>query len=217
MKKGKAPTRRRRVKRLLKWIFTVLVIACLYGDYNFAPRQAVSDIADLQDMKENKVYLKCFYDGTLPVNRLGLQYLVENDDALMLCSVNWSPFGWYDRDWCKVETWDGAPVHAAIRSHSQGERSTHYLFGRMDQKYPVLTLYYLGEEGARNAQKSVVIPEEDMFCGESGDWYFVTKVEEALVREENIQVFRPRELRLCAADGEERVADIPVEVQSWST
>ena len=124
MKQEKVRTRKQTALRRLGQLFTVVVIVALYSGANLSPRQAAGDIAEHLDMEENKEFIECVYDPSLPETKTTLRYLVDNGQAMMLCTVKWDLFmGWYDWDWCKVEAWEDAPLHAGLLSHNKnGER-----------------------------------------------------------------------------------------------
>ena len=215
-------TRKQTALRRLALLLAIFLAASALNLVNLLPRQAVEDMADQQDI-EHPVVIRRFYDGTLPVTRFALQYLVEGDDAMMLCTTGYHPLGgWYDRDWCRVETWDGAPVHVGLRIHNQGGKRTAYLFGRIDDaSVTALTLRFsqhLFPEGVESFQEVphvLEVPREAVFRGENGNRYLLASITLPSAREKYPQF---ADFRILGYDREGKVlADEEVPYQSWST
>ena len=215
-------TRKQTALRRLALLLAIFLAASALNLVNLLPRQAVEDMADQQDI-EHPVVIRRFYDGTLPVTRFALQYLVEGDDAMMLCTTGYHPLGgWYDRDWCRVETWDGAPVHVGLRIHNQGGKRTAYLFGRIDDaSVTALTLRFsqhLFPEGVESFQEVPHVPEvprEAVFRGENGNRYLLAPITLPSAGEKYPQFV---DFRILGYDREGKVlADEEVPYQSWST
>lgn len=213
-------TRPKRAVRLARRLFTLLVIATLFCGVNLTPRQAVADIADRVDMKGGNTFITAFYDGTLPITRFSRQYLVDGENAILLCAVSPSIMGWYDRDWCKVETWDGAPVHAGLRMHTQGGKRTAWLFGRVDHGYiDTLSLHadaIVWEDNThRKVTQTFEVPRDAIFRGKNDRRYILAPVEIPYDEEDTI---RYRSFRILGYDYSGAVlADEEVNFQSWST
>ena len=215
-------TRKQTALRRLALLLAIFLAASALNLVNLLPRQAVEDMADQQDI-EHPVVIRRFYDGTLPVTRFALQYLVEGDDAMMLCTTGYHPLGgWYDRDWCRVETWDGAPVHVGLRIHNQGGKRTAYLFGRIDDaSVTALTLRFsqhLFPEGVDSFQEVphvLEVPREAVFRGENGNRYLLAPITLPSAGEKYPQF---EDFRILGYDREGKVlADEEVPYQSWST
>ena len=215
-------TRKQTALRRLALLLAIFLAASALNLVNLLPRQAVEDMADQQDI-EHPVVIRRFYDGTLPVTRFALQYLVEGDDAMMLCTTGYHPLeGWYDRDWCRVETWDGAPVHVGLRIHAQGGKRTAYLFGRIDDaSVTALTLRFsqhLFPEGVESFQEVphvLEVPREAVFRGENGNRYLLAPITLPSAGEKYPQF---ADFRILGYDREGKVlADEEVPYQSWST
>ena len=216
-------TRKQTALRRLALLLAIFLAASALNLVNLLPRQAVEDMADQQDI-EHPVVIRRFYDGTLPVTRFALQYLVEGDDAMMLCTTGYHPLGgWYDRDWCRVETWDGAPVHVGLRIHNQGGKRTAYLFGRVDNGHiDRFTLTFTevteGEGGTiERVPHSMDLPASALFRGGNDRRYLLTSLDFPWVED---APFAPQfeDFRILGYDREGKVlADEEVPYQSWST
>lgn len=219
----KLPNRTRRIaKRLVLLLLTLAVVNGL-GVYCVTPWRSVEIIADVCDV-ESPEKITRFYDPTLPIHRFALKYLVDGEDAMMLCTTAFHPFmGWYDRDWCRVETWDGAPVHAGLASHSQGEKRVMYLFGRVDNGY--ITEFTLefnklveGKDGSiQRIPCSVEVPASALFRAENDKRYLLTPME--LPEDEDARFYPQfQDFRIIGYDYTGKVlADEEVYWQHWST
>ena len=188
MKQKKVRTRKQTALRRLGQLFTVVVIVALYSGANLGPRQAAGDIAQHLDMEENKDFIECVYDPTLPETKTALRYLVDSDHAMMLCTVKWDLFmGWYDWDWCKAETWEDAPLHAGLLSHEKDGQALHYLFARIeDERIAEVSLFFdrfsYTEDGTYigKARSGISLPKDAIFRAENGRRYLLASVTEAL-------------------------------------
>lgn len=224
MKQEKILTRKRTALRRLGQLFTVVVIVGLYSGANLGPRQAVGNIAQRLDMEENKEFIECVYDPALPETKTALRYLVDNGQAMMLCTVKWDLFmGWYDWDWCKVETWEDAPLHAGLLSHTKNGQSLHYLFGRIDdERIAEVSLFfdrfsYTEEDGTLigKARSGISVPKDAIFRAENGERYVLTSVTDALPMDPYNTV-RYQEIHLLGYDRSGAVvADEEVHWTSW--
>lgn len=216
-------TRPKRALRLAGRLFTLLVIAALFCGVNLTPRMAVADIADHVDMKGGNTFITAFYDGTLPITRFSRQYLVDGENAILLCAVSPSVMGWYDRDWCKAETWDGAPVHAGLRMHTQGGKRTAWLFGRVDNGYidslsihAAATVWEKDNTTHYEVTKVFEVPKEAIFRGKNDKRYILCPVD-GLVADASEYV-QYRSFRVLGYDYSGAVlADEEVSFRSWST
>lgn len=173
----KTPTRKRTALRRCGWLAAVVVLASATRLYRFLPIQAVYMMADLKDIQHPQV-VERFYDGSIPVSRFALHYLVDGDDAMMLCTAGYHPLvGWYDRGWCKAETWDGGALHGGIYIHTQGEQGMCWLFGRVDDgAIQNLTLERTVEPLEGEPYTEVWnIPPEDLL-EKNGKRYILTKL-----------------------------------------
>lgn len=188
MKQKKIRTRKQTALRRLGQLFTAVVIVALYSGANLSPRQAAGDIAARLDMEENKAFIECVYDPNLPESKTALRYLVDNGQAMMLCTVKWNLFmGWYDWDWCKVETWEDAPLYAGLLSHTKDGRALHYLFARIeDEQIAEVSLFFdrfsYTEDGTviGKARSGISIPKGAIFRAENGTRYLLASVTDAL-------------------------------------
>ena len=222
-RKRKLSTRKRTALRRCGWLAAVVVLASVTGLYRFLPIQAVRVMADLKDIQHPRV-VERFYDGSIPVTRFALHYLVDGDDAMMLCTAGYHPLmGWYDRDWCRVETWDGAPVHAGVISHAQGGKRTAYLFGRVDNGYIdrfTLTFTELteGEGGTiERVPHSMDLPASALFRGGNDRRYLLTALDFPWVED---APFAPQfeDFRILGYDhAGDVLADEEVFWRSWSS
>lgn len=173
-----SPTRKRIALRRCGWLAALVVLASVTGIYRFLPIQAVYMMADLIDIQHPQV-VERFYDGSLPVTRFAAHYLVDGDDAMMLCVAGYHPLiGWYDRAWAKAETWDDAALHGGIYIHSQGDKRVCWLYGRVDndtiQRLTLeRTVKHHEEEGYTEAWN---IPTEDIF-EKGGKRYILMKLD----------------------------------------
>ncbi len=181
-KREKQSSRKRTALRRCAILAAVVVLASAGNLYNFLPIQAVWDMADGNDIEHPRV-VRRFYDGTLPVTRFALHYLVEGDHAVMLCVAGYHPLmGWYDRSYAKVETWDGTGLYAEVYGHRQGEAETAYLFGRVDD--PAVRHLFLriteNVHGENPSTRTVEIPAADIW-ERDGARYVLTKLEDVSV------------------------------------
>lgn len=213
---------RRIVKRLVILLLTLMVLNGL-GLYRVTPWRGVRAIADLCDVEKPEKITR-FYDATLPIHRFALKYLVDGENAMMLCTTAFHPLmGWYDRDYCRVETWDGAPIHAGLASHSQGEKEVMYLFGRVDNGYITeFTLEYNklveGKDGGiQRIPCSVEVPASAIFWGENEKRYFLTPMQ--LPEDADARYYpQLQDFRIIGYDHTGKVlADEEVFRQHWST
>ena len=219
----KQPTRKKTALRRAALLALILLAASVLDLMNLIPRQSVWDMADTRDIQHPKI-IETYYDDSLPAARFALQHLVDGDDAMMLCSTGWNLFmGWYDRDWCKVETWDGAPIHAGIRIHSLGELHTADLFGRIDNGYITsLTLTFNAittpaGQGVVRTPCVIEIPEDAVFRAKNDQKYLLTPI---VLPYDLLDVDYPnfQDFRIIGYDHEGKViADEEVFCQSWST
>lgn len=217
------PTRSRRALRRLAVLAALLTVLNGLGIYRVTPWRGVEAIADLCDVEQPEKVCR-FYDGTLPVYRFALHYLVDGEDAMMLCTTGFHPLmGWYDRDWCRVETWDGAPVHAGVVSHAQGGKRTVYLFGRVDNGYiDRFTLTFTevteGEGGTlERVPHSMDLPASALFRGGNDRRYLLTALDFPWVED---APFAPQfeDFRILGYDHADNVlADEEVFWRSWSS
>ena len=225
MKQEKVRTRKQTALRRLNQLFTVVLIAAVYCGANLGPRQAARDIAEHLDMEENKAFIECVYDPSLPETKTALRYLVDNGQAMMLCTVKWDLFmGWYDWDWCKVEAWEDAPLHAGLLSHNKNGQSLHYLFARIgDERISQVSLFFdrfsYTEDGTLigKTRSSISIPKDAIFRSENGGRYLLTSVTDALPMDPYHTV-RYQEIHLLGYDRSGTViADEEVRWASWSS
>lgn len=174
----KAPTRKQTALRRCATLAAVVVLASVTRIYNFLPIQAVRVMADINDMQHPEV-VKRFHDGSLPVTRFALYYLVEDGDALMLCATGYHPLaGWYDRAWAKAETWDDAPLHGGIYTHTQGDKQSAWVYGRIENDaIKRVTLCRVMETEVENDFDFAYfpVPEEDVF-ERNGKRYILTQL-----------------------------------------
>ena len=225
MKQEKVRTRKQTALRRLNQLFTVVLIVAVYCGANLGPRQAARDIAEHLDMEENKAFIECVYDPSLPETKTALRYLVDNGQAMMLCTVKWDLFmGWYDWDWCKVETWEDAPLHAGLLSHRSDDQFLHYLFARMDdERIAEVALCFdrfsYSADGTLigKTRSSISIPKDAIFRSENGGRYLLTSVTDALPMDPYNTV-RYQEIHLLGYDRAGTViADEEVRWASWSS
>ena len=169
--------RSRKKKALLRGLMLAVLVTALSlsNAMNLLPRQALRDIADMQNLTDVEV-IRGFYDNKLKAYRRARQYLVEGREGLMLCAVGWDPLmGWYDRDWCAVGTNDGNSLHIAFRGHGQGETYSGYFFGRLDDE----NIAHVGIWPEGEAVSWAVFGVEDtpletaIFRGENGKRYLL--------------------------------------------
>ena len=207
--KEKVLTRKKTVLRRLGLLLSVMLLASSLSGYNFAPRMAVSEIADQEDMKYYKTFITSFPGDTV----LKRNYLVETEEALLFSTVGWTPYGWVAYEWGKIEAWDDAPLHAGMMSKYTEKGNTHWLYGRVAERTDNLWFYYEVKEGLHTSRFGVSVPEEDIFQGENGAWYFITAIEDRHFDRERQGA--DGEFRLNAVKGGEKLADVPVWRQSW--
>ena len=168
-------SRKKKALRRSAWITLLVVLLCLTNAVNFLPRQAVRDIADMQNMGELEV-VRSFYDNKLKTYRRARQFLVDGEKGLLLCAVGWDPFmGWYDRDWCAVSTDDGNGIHMGYRGHQQGEVYSGYFFGRLDDENIVQVKLRWKDAGEENAEHwcEKILDADAFFRGENGKRYIL--------------------------------------------
>ncbi|MBQ2739543.1 MAG: hypothetical protein IJE22_02545 [Oscillibacter sp.] len=207
--KEKVLTRKKTVLRRLGLLLSVMLLASSLSGYNFAPRMAVSEIADQEDMKYYKTFITSFPGDTV----LKRNYLVETEEALLFSTVGWTPYGWMAYEWGKIEAWDDAPLHAGMMSKYTEKGNTHWLYGRVAERPDNLWFYYEVKEGLHTSRFGVSVPEEDIFQGENGAWYFITAIEDRHFDRERQGA--DGEFRLNAVKGSEKLAGVPVWRQSW--
>lgn len=219
----KLPTRAKRTMKRLTILLLLLAVVNGLGLYCVTPWRSVRIMADICDV-EHPEKITRFYDPTLPIHRFALHYLVDGGNALMLCTPAFHPLaGWYDRDYCAVEAWDGAAVHAGLVSHSQGDAEFMYLFGRIDNGYiTAFTLHFHelteGKDGGiERIQRSVSVPADAIFWGENDKRYLLTPIQ--LPKSENARYFPQfQDLTLVGYDHTGKVlAEEEVFTQHWST
>ena len=225
MKQEKVRTRKQTALRRLGQLLTVVTIVTVYSGASLFPRQAVGDIAEHLDMEKYKDFIECVYDPSLPETKTALRYLVDNGQAMMLCTVKWDLFmGWYDWDWCKVETWEDAPLHAGLLSHRSDDQFLHYLFARMDdERIAEVALRFdrfsYSADGTLigKTRSSISIPKDAIFRSENGGRYLLTSVTDALPMDPYNTV-RYQEIHLLGYDRAGTViADEEVRWASWSS
>ena len=207
--KEKVLTRKKTVLRRLGLLLSVMLLASSLSGYNFAPRMAVSEIADQEDMKYYKTFITSFPGDTV----LKRNYLVETEEALLFSTVGWTPYGWMAYEWGKIEAWDDAPLHAGMMSKYTEKGNTHWLYGRVAERPDNLWFYYEVKEGLHTSRFGVSVPEADIFQGENGAWYFITAIGDRHFDRERQGA--DGEFRLNAVKGGEKLADVPVWRQSW--
>lgn len=209
--KKEAPTRKKLAwKRLWLLVAAVVVMEALAG-YNFTPRQAVSDAADEVDMAYEMTFIKGVFDAGNPERLLALNYLVENPDAMLFCSVYWMPLGWQVSRRCKVETWDGQSAYAGLKGFYGDQATTYWLFARMEEKPTAITLYYEEEVDLATHHIGIEVPIEHLFQGENGTWYLLSQVKTEWVEQESVEGFEgPREFGLFLSKDGEKMADVEV-------
>lgn len=211
-KREKQSSRKRTALRRCGLLAAVVVLASAMNLYRFLPIQAVRDMADMNDVEHPKV-MRRFYDGTLPVTRFALHYLVDGDDAMMLCVTGCHPLiGWYDRSYAKAETWDGTGLYAGVYAHYQDDASVSYLFGRIDDaRIQGLSLRITEEANGKDpVTQTVKIPEGDIW-ERDGKRYFLSELE---------QLFLGHSItyQLSGLDGDGRtVQTVEAGVRTWST
>ena len=197
-------TRKKRALRRLGLLVGVLCLGMCLASYNSAPRMAVSDAADELDMAYEKTFIKEFYDAADPEHLISMKYLVETREAMMFCSVYFTPFGWMDGQAMRVETWDGQAAYAGLKGFYGDKEHTYWLFGRVEEKPTAMTLYYKEED----RRVSIEVPAEDLFQGENGKWYFISQVSADWVERESGEEYRGFGL-LLSRNGE-HIAEIEV-------
>lgn len=207
--KEKVLTRKKTALRRLGLLMSVLSLSIGLAGYNFAPRMAVSEVADQEDMKYYKTFITSVPGDTL----LKRNYLVETEEALLFSTVGWTPYGWMAYEWGKIEAWDDAPLHAGLMSKYTDKGNTHWLYGRVTARPDNLWFYYREEEGAQTSLTGVSVPGEDIFQGENGSWYFLTQIDDK--RFDRERAGADGEFRLNAVKNDEKLADVPVWRQSW--
>lgn len=213
-RKRKLSTRKRTVLRRCGWLAAAVVLASVTGLYRFLPIQAVRVMADLKDIQHPQV-VERFYDGSIPVTRFALHYLVDGDDAMMLCTAGYHPLiGWYDRGWCKAETWDGGPLYGGIYTHSQGGEGMAWLFGRVDDgTIQSLTLERTVEPLKGEPYTEVwSIPRGDLF-EKNGKRYILMKLDGAEWEKEQESRIT---WRLTGRAGGGQIVTAELARQSWS-
>lgn len=207
--KEKVLTRKKTAFRRLGLLLSVLGLSIGFAGYNFAPRMAVSEVADQEDMKYYKTFITSVPGDTV----FKRNYLVETEEALLFSTVGWTPYGWMAYEWGKIEVWDDAPLHAGMMSKYSDKGNIHWLYGRLKQRPDNLWFYYREEEGLQTSLTGVSVPEADIFQGENGSWYFLTKIDDRYFSKE--QAGSDGEFRLNAVKNGEKLADVPVWRQSW--
>lgn len=219
----KLPTRAKRTMKRLAILLVLLAVVNGLGLYCVTPWRSVRIMADICDV-EHPEKITRFYDPTLPIHRFALHYLVDGGDALMLCTSAYHPLaGWYDRDYCAVEAWDGAAVHAGLRMHTQGGKRTTYLFGRLDNGYidslsihAAATVWEKDNTTHYEVTKVFEVPKEAIFRGKNDKRYILCPVD-GLVADASEYV-QYRSFRILGYDYSGAVlADEEVNFQSWST
>lgn len=189
-KRRKNIGRKGRALRSLGWLMAIAVLASVLKLYCFLPIQAIHAMADRQDVEKPRVIHR-FYDGTLPVTRTALHYLVDGERSMMLCVTGYNLFmGWYDRSYVPVETWDDSVIHAGLYSHQQDEYRVWYLFGKIEDD-SIVRLSMQGmsvPQGEEGIAYSVEIPETDMF-EKNGERYFITRLDETALPEYLYETF----------------------------
>ena len=207
--------RKGRALRSLGWLLVIAALASALKLYCFLPIQAIRNMADTQDV-ENPRVVERFYDGTLPVTRTALHYLVDGDRSMMLCVTGYNVFmGWYDRSFVPVETWDDNEIHAGLYIHQQDERRVVYLFGKIEDESIVrLTMEgFSTPEFEDRVAYSAEIPPEDIF-EKDGERYFISKLDGEVL--ELPQFLYDVSLTGFDLDGN-AVSTVEVLAHSWST
>ena len=185
MKRKKNLGRKGRALRAFGWLLVIAALASALKLYCFLPVQAIRSISDMQDVENPKIVHR-FYDGTLPITRVALHYLVDGDRSMMLCVTGYNVFmGWYGRSYVPVGTWDDSGLYAGLYIHQQDERRVAYLFGKIEDKSVArlaLDGFSAPVEGGESASYHAEIPAEDIF-EKDGERYFVSKLDEAALLE----------------------------------
>ena len=181
MKRKKNIGRKGRALRAFGWLLVIAALASALKLYCFLPIQAIRSLADQQDV-ENPQVVHRFYDGTLPITRVALHYLVDGDRSMMLCVTGYNVFqGWYGRSYVPLETWDDSGLYARLYIHQQDERRVAYLFGKIEDQ-AIVRLAMEGcslpewEEGGVVYHADVAA--EDIF-EKDGERYFISKLDAA--------------------------------------
>ena len=181
MKRKKNLGRKGRALRAFGWLLVIAALASALKLYCFLPVQAIRSISDMQDVENPKIVHR-FYDGTLPITRVALHYLVDGDRSMMPCVTGYNVFmGWYDRSYVPVETWNSDGLSAGLYIHQQDDRRVAYLFGKIeDSSIARLALdgFSAPVEGGESASYHADIPVKAIFETD-GERYFVSKLDEA--------------------------------------
>ncbi len=169
-------TRKEKFFRLAGMTLLLAVLLSVTNAMNFLPGQAIRDMAETQNISEPRV-IRSFYTDKLKTYRFARQYLVEGKEGLMLCAVGYDLLmGWYDRDWCAVNTAGDDPVYLGYRGHGQGESYVAHAFGRVDDKSVARIVFRcrmgVEEERYRNWE----VPQEAFFS-ENGRRYFLAETD----------------------------------------
>lgn len=166
--------RSRKKKALLRGLLLVVLVTVLSltNAVSFLPQQAAYRIAEIQNVAQPRI-LRSFYDHKLKVYRFARQYLMEGEEALILCAVGWDPFsGWYDRDWSAVRTQDGNGFHVGYRGHQQGNAYSGYFYGRLDdERMSLVKLRWKDAEKERWYEEELY--EDAFFQGGNGKRYLL--------------------------------------------
>lgn len=176
-KKTRTPTRKRTALRRCAVLALLLCVTSALNLYHPLPIQAVRGMADIEDVEHPRV-IERFYDGSLPITRFALHYLVDGDNSMMLCVAGWhAVLGWYDRAYASVETWDGTGLYAGMYAHYQDDKRVGYLFGQIDDDE--ITQLLVEVHSSPQPEEAEVyfidIPRENIF-EKDGKRYFLSKM-----------------------------------------
>lgn len=178
MKKTKKQlTRKRRALRRSILLVAVIALLTITDLYYFFPMQAVKVMADMKDV-EQPVVVKRLYGTELPRNGYTMRYLIDGEQAVMLCTVGYNPFmGWYDGAYSHVEKEKGRTLHAGLETYQKADTVEQYLFGRIDDpeitQLVLLFRVHIDWEQEYDWQM-VTIPKEDLF-EKDGKHYFLSQ------------------------------------------
>lgn len=202
-------TRKEKFFRLAGMTLLLAALLSVTNAMNFLPGQAVRDIAETQNISEPQV-IRSFYTNKIKVYRSARQYLVEGKEGLMLCAVGWDLLmGWYDRDWCAVNTAGDEPVYLGYRGHQQGEDYVAHAFGRVDDE-KVARIVFRCRIGLEEIEYRTWEVPREAFFSENGRRYFLAETDafnpkaqedfslhsmEALVYDENGALISEAEVR----------------------
>ena len=211
-KRISSPTRKRTALRRCAWLAALVVLASVLGIYNFVPVQAVWEMADVCDIQHPKTVSR-FYDGTLPVTRFAVYNLMDGDDAMLLCRINYHPLtGWYGSTCGKAETWNSDPLHGGIYGETQGGKRICWFYGRVDDRHIQRLSLERTVKPVEGEPFTEVwdIPSEDLF-EKNGKWYVLTKLD-----------MEPRMNALCTyrlmgVTDSGQIVSSEVESSNWST